>query len=80
MPKTPKTLDELVTRLMELEHDNAELTRKLKAVTEVNAQARTKAVLMHSKATKQSNFTNYEVKQYAKTLMDILSKIPLKKV
>lgn len=80
MPKTPKTLDELITRLMELEHDNAELTRKLKAVTEVNAQARTKAVLMHSKATKQSNFTNYEVKQYAKTLMDILSKIPLKKV
>lgn len=80
MPKTPKTLDELVTRLMELEHDNAELARKLKAVTEVNAQARTKAVLMHSKATKQSNFTNYEVKQYAKTLMDILSKIPLKKV
>lgn len=80
MPKTPKTLDELVTRLMELEHDNAELARKLKAVTEVNAQARTKAVLMHSKATKQSNFTNYEVKQYAKTLMDILSKIPLKKI
>lgn len=79
MAKTPKTLDELITRLMELENENKDLTRKLAAVTEVNTQARTKAVLMHSKATKQSTFTNYEVKQYAKTLMDVLSKIPLKK-
>ncbi len=77
--ETPKNLNELVDQLVTLERRNKELQRKVDALTEVNTEARKRAVLLHSKATKQSTFTNYEVKKYAKSLMDMLSQIPLKR-
>jgi predicted RNase H-like nuclease (RuvC/YqgF family) len=75
--ETPTSIHELVNRLVELENQVQRLQRENKALKNMNENGRAKAVLLSVKTTKQSTFSNYEVKQHARDISDALTKKPL---
>lgn len=79
MPTTPTNINDLVDQLLRYETIIRDLKRKNKALAMTNDRARQQAVSMHTKSTKKSAFTNYEVKQMANSMLEALEKIPLLK-
>jgi phage-related minor tail protein len=79
MSTTPTNVNDLVDQLVKYEALIRDLKRKNKALTMTNDRARQQAVAMHTKSTKKSSFTNYEVKQMSNSLLDALEKLPLLK-
>jgi flagellar biosynthesis/type III secretory pathway chaperone len=77
MPTTPTNVKQLVEKLVEYENIIKDLNRRNKALTNVATRARQQAVSMHTKSTKKSTFTNYEVKQMSKELLAALEQTPL---
>lgn len=75
--ETPTNIHDLVNKLVELENQVRQLQRENKALKNMNENGRQKAVLLSVKATKQSTFSNYEVKQHARDISDALIKKPL---
>jgi len=79
MPKTPTNVKQLVEQLVAYEHKIRELELLNKSLTNVATRARQQAVSIHTKSTKKSTFTNYEVKQMSKDLLAALEQKPLMK-
>jgi len=79
MSSTPKTLNELVEQLIQYENEIRQLKKKNKALDQVQERARKQAVSMHTKSSKKSSFTNYEVRQMSKDILAALEKPPLLK-
>lgn len=79
MTQTPKTIRELAAQLVEYENTIKQLNKKNKALQMMLDNGRQKAVIMHARSTKKSSFTNYEVKQMSKDVLDALQKKPLLK-
>jgi uncharacterized protein YdcH (DUF465 family) len=77
MPTTPTNVKQLVEKLVEYENIIKDLKRRNKALTNVATRARQQAVSIHTKSTKKSTFTNYEVKQMSKELLAALEQTPL---
>lgn len=77
MPTSPKNVHELVEQLVQLENENAALKKKLRAASSTNQNGRQKLVSVLTRATKKSSFTNHEVKQMVKEVLDIMEKPPL---
>jgi hypothetical protein len=75
--ETPTNIHELVNRLVELENKVQSLNKENKALRSMNENGRQKAVLLSVKTTKQSTFSNYEVKQHARDISDALTNKPL---
>lgn len=75
--ETPTNVRDLVKRLVELENEVQNLQKSNKALKNMNENGRALAVLLSGKTRRQSTFSNYEVKQHAKSISDALTKKPL---
>ena len=79
MSATPTNINDLVDQLIKYEAIIKALQKKNKALAMTNHNARQQAVAIHTRSTKKSSFTNHEVKQMAKSMLDTLEQTPLLK-
>jgi hypothetical protein len=77
--QTPKTVKELVDQLMFLENENRALKTKNAALNQTIDRGRQQAVSMHTKSSKKSTFSNYEVKEFSKELLKALEQTQFKR-
>lgn len=66
-------------QIAELETQNRALRKTVARYEAMNTAGRKRVTALHSRTTKQSTFTNHEVKRYAQSIMDALTKAPLLK-
>tara|TARA_B100001146_G_C15921970_1_gene323439 strand:- start:56 stop:304 length:249 start_codon:yes stop_codon:yes gene_type:complete len=77
------TVQQQLTAALEREaillQTNKGLRRRLAAYEAMNTAGRQRATALHNRTTKQTVFSNYEVKKFAQSIMDALTKSPLLK-